>query len=506
MHDVVIVGCGPTGMMLAGELRLAGADVVVVERRVSQELAGSRGGGVHARTIELLEQRGIADRFLSEGRAVHTATFGGTRLDSSRLSTRHPYTLALFQNHIERLLAGWVDESGVPIRRGAEVVGVDSEDEAVTVLLASGEALRARYVVGADGGRSVVRREAGIAFAGPDATRSSLLAEVQVSEALPENGKIDERGVHGLYPMGENRVRVVVTEAELGPITQPTLDDLRRELIQVFGTDFGVHDPTWLSRFTDATRQAVTYRKGRVLLAGDAAHVHSPTGGLGIGLGIQDAVNLGWKLGRVVRGTAGEELLDTYHTERHPAGARALKFTMAQSLFQKADPRQEALRDLLDEVLRVDDAGTPIAALISGLDVAYDLGVGHPLLGRRMPDLELVVPDGSVRVFELMHRARPLVLQFGGPPLDLASGRDRVDHVRASYDGRWELPVLGEVRAPTAVLVRPDGHVAWVGEGSSEGLSEALSRWCGVVGDPQCDPRPSGPEETPPNDAARSVR
>ncbi|WP_443209410.1 FAD-dependent monooxygenase, partial [Rhodococcus rhodochrous] len=301
MHEVAVVGCGPTGMMVAGELRLAGADVVVLERRESQELAGSRGGGIHARTIELLDQRGIAERFLAEGRTVNTATFGGTSLDVGRLPTRHPYTLALFQNHIERLLLQWIEELGVPIRRNIEVVGVHAGEGNVRLRLASGETVQARYVVGADGGRSVVRRAAGIGFEGPDATRSSLIAEVRVTEELPTDAKIDERGVHGLYPMGEGRARVVVTEAELGPPTPPTIDDLRRELIHVFGTDFGVHDPTWLSRFTDATRQATTYRAGRILLAGDAAHVHSPTGGLGIGLGIQDAVNLGWKLGQVVR-------------------------------------------------------------------------------------------------------------------------------------------------------------------------------------------------------------
>ena len=415
MHDVVIVGSGPAGMMLAAELRLAGADVVVLERRDSPGLAGSRGGGIHARTIELLDQRGIAGRFLAEGKTVQAVTFGSTRLDLSGLPTRHPYTLALFQNHIERLLLRWAGEVGVPIRRSAEVTGVAPDDEGADVQLAAGGPLRARYVVGADGGRSVVRRAAGIEFVGPDATRSSLIAEVEVPGELTQTGKVDERGVQGLYPMGDGKARVVVTEAELGPATEPTLEELRRGLVEAFGTDFGVHSPTWLSRFTDATRQAASYRKGRVLLAGDAAHVHSPTGGLGIGLGIQDAVNLGWKLGQVVRGVSGADLLGTYHAERHPAGARALKYTMAQSLFQKADPRQEALRDLLDEVLGLDGAGTPIAALITGLDVAYDLGGGHPLLGRRMPDLDIVTPAGPVRVFELLHQARPVLLEFGGP-------------------------------------------------------------------------------------------
>jgi 2-polyprenyl-6-methoxyphenol hydroxylase-like FAD-dependent oxidoreductase len=480
MHDVIIVGGGPTGMMLAGELRLAGVDALVLERRESEALAGSRGGGFHARTIELLDQRGIADRFLAEGKTIRAATFGSTMLDLSGLPTRHPYTLALFQNHIERLLLRWVQELGVSIRRSAEVTAVDPSGDAVDVHLASGASLQARYVVGADGGRSLVRREAGIELVGPDATRSTLIAEVEVTEELPPAGKVDERGIHGLHQMGDGRVRVVVTEAELGPPTEPTLEELRRELIEVFGTDFGVHSPTWLSRFTDATRQAASYREGRLLLAGDAAHVHSPTGGLGIGLGMQDAVNLGWKLGQVVRGISGEELLDSYHAERHPAGARALKYTMAQSLFQKADPRQEALRDLLDEVLGIEGAGTPIAALVTGLDVAYDLGVGHPLLGRRIPDLDIVTRDGPVRVFELMHPARPVLLEFGGPGLDAGAWTDQVQHVLATYDGAWELPVVGEVAAPTAVLVRPDGHLAWVGEDSAEGLIEALSTWCGA--------------------------
>ncbi len=481
MHDVVIVGSGPTGMMLAGELRLAGVGVVVLERRETQSLAGSRGGGFHARTIELLDQRGIAERFLAEGTTMQVATFAGTMLDLGHLPTRHPYTLALFQNHIERLLLRWVEELEVPIRRGAEVVGVTPDDEGVDVRLVSGESLRSRWVVGADGGRSVVRRAAGVEFVGPDATRSSLIAEVQVTEELPQTGKVDERGVHGLHPMGDGMVRVVLTEADLGPMSEPTLDDLRRGLLEVFGTDFGVHSPTWLSRFTDATRQAGSYRVGRVLLAGDAAHVHSPTGGQGIGLGMQDAVNLGWKLGQVVRGVSGEELLNTYHAERHPAGARSLRYTMAQSLFQKADPRQEALRDLIDEVLRVDGAATPIAALITGLDVAYDLGPGHPLLGRRVPDLDIVIPDGQRRVFELLHAARPVLLEFGEPRLDAAAWTDRVQHLSATCNGAWKLPVVGEVPAPTALLVRPDGHVAWVGEGSPEGLTEALTTWCGAA-------------------------
>lgn len=469
--DVVIAGAGPTGLMLAAELKLAGVDPVVLERRESQELVGSRGGGFHSRTIELLDQRGIAERFLAEGTTINAATFGSTGLDLSRLPTRHPYTLALFQNHIERLLLGWAEELGVRIQRGAEVSGLTQDADGVDVHLAGGDLLRARYVVGADGGRSIVRRSADIGFEGPAATRSTLIAEVEVTEDLPPaGGTIDERGVHGLHAMGDGRVRVVATEEHL-ETAEPTLADLSRCLIGVFGTDFGVHNPTWLSRFTDATRQAVSYRQGRVLLAGDAAHVHSPTGGQGIGLGLQDAVNLGWKLGQVVTGVSSEGLLDTYHAERHPAGARALRYTMAQSLFQKADPRQYALRDLLDEVLVLEDANVHMAALVAGLDVAYDFGPGHPLLGRRMPDLDI----GDTRVFELLHDARPVVLEFGGPSLGSQAHS-------VTYEGPWVLPVLGEVPAPTGVLIRPDGHVGWVGQGTSDGLADALAQWCGTRG------------------------
>ncbi|NUT69598.1 FAD-dependent monooxygenase [Pseudarthrobacter sp. C4D7] len=482
MHDAVIVGSGPTGLMLAGELRLAGVDAVVLDRRPSQDLAGSRGGGIHSRTIELLDQRGIADRFLGAGRTVQTATFGNTQLDLGGLPTRHPYTLALFQNYIERLLLEWVEELGVEIRRGVEVTGVSADDDGVDVRRAAGGPVRARYVVGADGGRSVVRRSAGIPMAGPDATRSSLIAEVKVEGEPGQQGKVDGRGIHGLYPMGDGLVRVVVTEASLGPAAEPTLADLRQALVEVFGTDFGVHSPTWLSRFTDATRQAEQYRKGRVLLAGDAAHVHSPTGGLGIGLGLQDAVNLGWKLGQVLHGTSGAGLLDTYHAERHPAGERALKYTMAQSLFQKSDPRQEALRDLLGEVLRVDGAGAPIAALITGLDVAYAPASGHPLVGRRMPDLDIAIAAGPARVYGLLHGANPVLLEFGGPALEPGPWAGYVRHVRATYDAGWQLPVLGAVPEPTAVLVRPDGYVAWVGEASADGLTTALGTWFGQRG------------------------
>ena len=275
-------------------------------------------------------------------------------------------------------------------------------------------------------------------------------------------------------------VRVVTTEQQLGPATEPTLAELSEALTAVYGTDFGIHSPTWISRFTDATRQAAAYRDRRVLLAGDAAHIHHPAGGQGIGLGVQDAVNLGWKLAQVVKGTSPDGLLDTYHSERHPAAARALKHVMAQSVLQRPDVRIAALRDTVDELLRFDGPRKLVAGLISGLDVAYDLGEGHPLLGRRMPDLDLDTPDGPLRVFELLHGARPVLLNLGEPgSVDIGPWADRVQHIDADHAGEWELPVIGVVTAPTAVLIRPDGHVAWVGEEPQTGLTEALTTWFG---------------------------
>lgn len=481
MVDVIVAGGGPTGMMLAAELTLAGVDAAIVERRPTPELVGSRAGGFHSRTIEILDQRGIADRFLAEGQPVQAAFFGNTTLDVSDFPTRHPYTLGLWQNRIERILAGWIEELGVPVHRGLEVAGFAQDDSGVDVHLADGGPMRALYLIGADGGRSAVRKAAGIGFPGWDATRSSLIAEVEVTEETPAGIRIDEVGIHGLHLMEDGRtMRVVVTEKQIGPATEPTLADLGKALTEVYSTDFGVHSPIWISRFTDSTRQAAAYRSGRVLLAGDAAHIHAPSGGQGIGLGIQDAVNLGWKLALVVKGIAPDSLLDTYHAERHPAGARALKHTMAQSIMQRADPRIGALADTVAGLLTIDEARKRLGGLISGLDVRYDLGEGHPLLGRRMPDLDVVTSNGPLRVFTLLHDARAVLLNLGAPgSIDPGPWGDRVQLVDATYDGAWELPVIGSVSAPAAVLIRPDGHVAWTGDGTQQGLEDTLSSWFG---------------------------
>jgi 3-(3-hydroxy-phenyl)propionate hydroxylase len=492
IHAVVIVGGGPTGLMLAGELALAGVDVAIVERRASQDLPGSRAGGLHSRTIEVLDQRGIADRFLSEGQVAQVAGFAGTPLDISDFPTRHNYGLGLWQNHIERILAGWVGELPVTFYRGREVTGFTQDDAGVDVALSDGRSLRAQYLVGCDGGRSLVRKAAGIEFPGWDPSTSSLLAEVEMTEepklgihrnavGMHALGKVEYEIKDGEVVYGKGgTVGVMLTEAQVGT-SEPTLRDLSEGLIAVYGTDYGIHSPTWISRFTDMTRQAAAYRDRRVLLAGDAAHVHSPVGGQGLNTGVQDAVNLGWKLAQVVKQTSPDSLLDTYHAERHPVAARVLRNTMAQVALMRVDDRIEALRETVSELLSMDEPRKRFAAMMSGLDIHYDLGEGHPLLGRRMPDLDLVTADGPLRVFTLLHDARPVLLNLGEPGgFDITPWADRVQLVDAKYAGTWELPALGAVTAPTAVLIRPDGYVAWVGEDLTQrGLADALTTWFG---------------------------
>jgi len=490
-HAVVIAGGGPTGLMLAGELALAKIDVAIVERRASQDLPGSRAGGLHARTIEVLDQRGIAERFLAEGKKAQVAGFAATKFDISDFPTRHPYGLGLWQNHIERILAAWVGELPVTFYRGREVTGFAQDDAGVDIALSDSQRLRAEYLVGCDGGRSLIRKAAGIDFPGWDPTTSALLAEVEMTEEPQLGIRRTPSGMHALgkveyeikdgevvYKKG-GTVGVMRTESQIGT-SEPTLRDLSEGLIAVYGTDYGIHSPTWITRFTDMTRQAATYRSGRVLLAGDAAHVHSPVGGQGLNMGVQDAVNLGWKLAQVVKGTSPESLLDTYHTERHPVAARVLRNTMAQVALMRPDDRIEAVRDVVSELLSMDEPRKRFAARMSGLDIHYDLGEGHPLIRRRMPDLDLVTSSGPLRVYTLLHDARPVLLNFGEPGgVAIGPWADRVQLIDAKYVGTWELPAIGPVTAPTAVLVRPDGYVAWVGDLTQQGLADALTTWFG---------------------------
>jgi 2-polyprenyl-6-methoxyphenol hydroxylase-like FAD-dependent oxidoreductase len=467
--------------MLAGELALAGTDVVVVERRTTQQVDGSRAGGLHSRTIEVLDQRGIADRFLSEGTVMQVGGFGGIPLDISDFPTRHNYGLALWQSQFEPILADWVVELGVPILRGREVVGLQQDGDGVDVEISDGTSIGAHYLVGCDGGRSLVRKIATIEFVGWDPTTSWIRAEVEMDEEPDFGFRRDSVGTHaiGRRQPGEP-IGIVLTEREVDHDGEPTMTELSEALISVYGTDFGLRSASWITRFTDMTRQAESYRNGRVLLAGDAAHIHPPQGGQGLNVGIQDAVNLGWKLAQVTNGTSPDSLLDTYHAERHPVAARVLHNTMAQVALGRADERHAALRDILTDLLAMDAPRRHIAGMMSGLDVRYDLGDGHPLLGRRMPDLDLVTAAGPTRVYELLHDARPVLLDLAGRgDFDASPWADRVRVIRAPYEAAWELPVVGEIPEPPAVLVRPDGHVAWVGELADPALPDVLSFWFG---------------------------
>ncbi len=483
-HAVLIAGAGPTGLMLAAELALAGVDVAIVERRDNQDLTGSRAGGLQARTIELFDQRGIADRFLNEGKIAQTAGFAGVTLDLTGFPTRHPYGLGLWQTHIERILAGRVEELGVPVYRGLGVAGLTEDDTGVEIATRRGT-MHAQYLVGCDGGRSRVRKAAGIDFPGWEATTSNLIAEVEMSGKPPLGVHSSPMGRHSFgrvdYDIRDGKVvyadhgplRVMVTEAGIGE-GEPTIHDLRAALMAACGTDYGLSSAAWISRFTDATRQAAEYRKGRVLLAGDAAHIHAPDGGQGLQLGVHDAVNLGWKLAQVVKGQSPETLLDTYHAERHAVAARTLRMTMASVALRREDDHNQAMRVTVAELLTMDEPKKHLTAELSGLGIRYDLSGEHPLVGRRMPDLDLMTHDGPMRVFDLMQDARPLFLDFTGVAI---AAPDHVRIVRAEQPVAFDLPVIGRVDAPPAVLVRPDGYVAWAG---GDGLDDALTKWFGA--------------------------
>jgi bifunctional hydroxylase/dehydrase len=483
---VIVVGAGPVGLMLAGELRLAGVEVIVVER-LSEPTGESRGLGFTARTLEVFDQRGLLPRF----GAIEISPrghFGGVPLDYTVLEGAHFGARGIPQARTEAVLEGWVEELGAPVLRDRELVGLRVGDDGVEIEVRSPDGpvrLRAEYVVGCDGGRSSVRKLAAFEFPGTDATREMFLADVAGCDLRPR--PIGEKLPGGMVmsaPTGGGVDRIIVCESDAPPrrrLAPPGFDEVAAAWERITGEDIRHGRPVWVSAFGDATRQATEYRRGRVLLAGDAAHTHLPAGGQGLSFGVQDAVNLGWKLAAQVLDRAPAGLLDTYHTERHPAGVRLLRNTLAQGLLYLSGSEVEPLRELMAELMRLEVVGRHLAGMVSGLDIRYDVGAGeHPLLGRRLPDHDLVCDGDKIRAFELLHAGRGVLIDCTDDAelrTAVAGWADRVDVVTATPYGIGADSGLADT---DALLVRPDGYVAWAAPGAAGEVTAALAGWFGA--------------------------
>jgi 2-polyprenyl-6-methoxyphenol hydroxylase-like FAD-dependent oxidoreductase len=468
--DVVIAGCGPTGAMLAAELRLHEVRVLVLEKE-TEPTSYVRIVGLHIRSLELMAMRGLLDRLLEHGRQRPAGGFFAAiaKPAPERVDSAHAYLLGIPQPVIVRLLEEHAIELGAQVRRGCAVTDFEQYDDGVTVELADGERIRSRYLVGCDGSRSTVRKLLGVGFPGEPSRTATLMGELEVGvppeeiaakvSAVRETNKI-----FSLTPFGEGVYRIVVPGARVSE-EPATLEEFKQQLRTIAGTDFGVHSPRWLSRFGDATRLAERYRVGRVLLAGDAAHIHPPTGGQGLNLGIQDAFNLGWKLAAQIRGWAPGTLLDTYQAERHPVAADVLDNTRAQMELLSTEPGPRAVRRLLTELMNFDEVNRYLIEKITAIDIRYDFGEGPDpdLLGRRLRDID--VQEGHL--YELLHRGCGLLLDRT-ERLSVGGWSDRVDYL-ADPTAPLDVPCL---------LLRPDGHVAWIGDNQQD-LDNHLTRWFG---------------------------